>query len=162
MEKTAQAPKPDIIDKLMDWGCKTFHLTKYQRILTQIAKFGVAGVIATLIDWVIFYALVYLLQMEPLVAQLFSFTISTLISYYMNTIWVFDTTKGKSRKRLVTEFFVFSGIALGISEALLYVLIHLLGMNDMLAKILTTIVTMVFNYVTRKLFLEERKEKAKT
>lgn len=159
MVKSQTQKQPDMIDKLVGWGCRTFHLTKYQKILTQLAKFGVAGVATTLIDWGIFYALVYLVKMEPLVAQLFSFTVSTLISYYINTIWVFDTTKGKTRKRLITEFFVFSGIALGISEVLLYTFIHMLGMNDMLAKILTTVVTMVFNYVTRKLFLEERKNK---
>lgn len=154
--------KPDLINKLVAWGCKVFHLTKYQKILTQLAKFFIAGVATTLFDWAIFYVLVYLVQMAPLIAQIFSFTISTLLSYFINTIWVFNTTKNKTRRRLITEFFVFSGIAFAISEVLLYLFIYQLGLNDMLAKVITTIVTMVFNYITRKLFLEDHRSKAQT
>ncbi len=147
----------DWMDRVVAWWCQLLHLTKYQKILTQIAKFGVTGVIATAIDWAIFYVLVYLVGMEPLIAQLFSFLCSTLFNYYSNTKWVFNTTKNKTRRRLVTEFFILSVIGLGISEALLAVFINVMGMNDMLAKVLTTAVVMVFNFVTRKLFLEDRK-----
>lgn len=147
--------KPDLIDQLVAWGCKILHLTKYQKTLTQLAKFFIAGVATTLFDWGIFYVLVYLLHVAPLIAQIFSFAASTLLSYYINTLWVFDTTKNKTRQRLVIEFFVFSGIAFAISEVLLYVFIYQLHMNDMLAKVITTAVTMVFNYITRKLFLED-------
>lgn len=154
--------RPDWVDKLVAWGCQLLHLTKYQKILTQLAKFTIAGVINTLIDWVIYYILCYPLNINPLVAQLFSFTIATFVSYYINTIWVFDTTKKKTRKRLITEFFVLNIIALGISTALLSVFIYLLHMSDMWAKVLTTAVTMVFNYVTRKLTLEDRKSKTST
>lgn len=158
MSKTEKKTKnPDAIDKLVAWGCNILHLTKYQKILTQLAKFFIAGVTTTLFDWGIFYVLVYIINVEPLIAQIFSFTASTLLSFYINTLWVFDTTKNKTRRRLIIEFFVFSGIALVISEILLYVFIYQLHLNDMLAKIITTAVTMVFNYVTRKLFLEDRK-----
>lgn len=151
--------KADIIDKLVAWGCNLLHLTKYRKILTQLAKFVVTGVIATAIDWAVFYVLVYMVKMDPLVAQLFSFLLSTLFNYYSNTRWVFDTTKNKTRQRLMTEFFIISVVALGISEALLALMINVMSMNDMLAKVLTTAVVMVFNYITRKLFLEDRPAK---
>lgn len=150
--------QPDWVDKLVAWGCQLLHLTKYQKILTQLAKFTIAGVLNTLIDWGTYYVLCYPLNINPIVAQLFSFTIATIVSYYINTIWVFDTTKKKTRQRLVAEFFVLNIIALGISTALLSVFIYLLHMSDMWAKILTTVVTMVFNYITRKLTLEDRKK----
>lgn len=149
----------DIIDKLVAWFCKLLHLSKCQKILTQLAKFVIVGVITTLIDWIIYYILCYLLAVNPLLAQLFSFTISTFASFYMNILWVFDTTKGKTRQRLIGEFFFFSACALGISTVLLYLFIYECGLTDMLAKVLTTVVTMVFNYITRKLFLEDRKVK---
>lgn len=159
MTKTQNAAKkPDIVDKLVGWGCKILHLTKHQKILTQLAKFVIAGVTTTLFDWGIFYVLVYIVNIEPLIAQIFSFTASTLLSYYINTLWVFDTTKNKTRRRLIIEFFVFSGIALIISEILLYIFIYQLHLNDMLAKVITTAITMVFNFITRKLFLEDHKK----
>lgn len=150
--------KQDWVDKFVIWWCKVLHLTKYEKILRQMAKFVITGVIATAIDWAIFYVLVYLVQMDPLIAQIFSFLFSTLFNYYSNTKWVFDTTKNKTRRRLVTEFFILSAIGLGISEALLALFINVLSVNDMLAKVITTAIVMVFNFVTRKLFLEERKK----
>lgn len=149
----------DIIDKIVAWFCELLRLSKYQKVLTQLTKFVIVGVITTLIDWIIYYVLCYLLAMNPILAQLFSFTISTFASFYMNILWVFDTTKGKTRRRLISEFFFFSACALGISTVLLYLFIYKCGLNDMLSKVLTTAVSMVFNYVTRKLFLEDRKVK---
>lgn len=149
--------KPDIIDRIVIWWCKVLHLTKFEKILRQMAKFLITGTIATLIDWIVFYLLVYQVNMDPLIAQLFSFTLSTLFNYYTNTLWVFNTTKKKTRKRLMTEFFIISLMSLGISEGLLALFINVLIMNDMLAKVISTAFIMVFNFITRKMFLEERK-----
>ena len=156
MEKVSTEKKHDPFDRFFAWVCKVFHLTRYQKILTQLAKFVIAGIINTLIDWVVYYLLCYHFNFNPLVAQLFSFTIATAVSYYMNTLWVFNTTKKKTRRRLIAEFFVLNAIALGISTVLLYVFVYMLSMNEMLAKVLTTAVTMFFNYITRKLTLEDR------
>lgn len=158
LEKTVER-KPDWVDKLVAWGCGLLCLTKYQKMLTQMAKFVITGVIATAIDWGIFYVLVYIVHMDPLIAQIFSFLVSTLFNYYSNTQWVFNTTKNKTRRRLVTEFFIISVVALGISELLLALFINVWGINDMLAKVIITAIVMVFNFVTRKIFLEDRKNK---
>lgn len=146
------------IDRLVGFGCRLLHLEKHQKILVQMAKFVITGVIATALDWLTFYLLVYKAQMDPLIAQIFAFLVATLFNYYTNTRWVFETTKKKTKTRLITEFFVLSAVGLGISEGMLAILINGLKMNDMLAKMITTAVTMVFNYVTRKLFLEDRKK----
>lgn len=150
--------QPDWVDKLVAWGCQILHLTKYQQILTQITKFVITGVIATAIDWLIFYILAYPVQMNPLLAQVFSFLVSTAWNYYSNTMWVFNTTTGKSRQRLITEFFILSLISLGISTALLSFFIYVCHLGDMLAKVITTVFTMIFNYITRKLILEDHKK----
>lgn len=150
--------KGDLVDALVAWGCKILHLTKYQKILTQLAKFVIAGVITTLIDWAIYFVLCHFVAFDPLVAQLFSFALSTAVSFFINTIWVFDTTKKKTRRRLIIEFFFFSFCGLVMTEAMLYLFINRMGVNYMVAKVIATAVVMVFNFVTRKMFLEERKK----
>jgi len=149
----------DLVERLVAWGCELLHLTKYQKILTQLAKFVVAGVITTLIDWAIYFVLCHFFLMDPLIAQLFSFVASTAVSYYINTLWVFDTTKNKTKQRLVAEFFFFSFCGLAITEVLLFLMIERMGVNYMVAKVIATAVVMVFNYVTRKMFLEDRKKR---
>lgn len=160
MDTLQKSSKPDIVDRLVAWGCQILHLTKYQEILTQLAKFTIAGVINTAVDWGIFFSLYNLLQVDPVLSQAISFTIATVISFFINTVWVFNTTKNKTRWRLITEFFILNLIALGITTVLIYLFIDQMHMNELLAKILTTIITMVYNYITRKLTLEDRKAKS--
>ena len=152
------AKKADLIDKLVEWGCNILHLQKHQKILTQLAKFTIAGVINTAIDWAIFFSLYNFVGVNPVVSQAISFTVATAVSFFINTKWVFDTTKAKTKQRLIAEFFVLNLIALGISTALIYLFIDVLQMNELLAKVLTTVITMVYNYITRKLTLEDRKK----
>ncbi len=143
----------DFVDRIVAWGCHLLHLEKHQKFLTKLAKFGIAGVLTTVIDWVIFFSLCELLHFDWVVSQLFAFVASTIVGYFINTKWVFDTTKNKTRRRLVTEFFIFNFIALIMTEVMLY-LFDKWQMNIVLAKVITTTVTMIFNYVTRKWFLE--------
>lgn len=151
--------KSDWVSALVGWGCKILHLTKYQGILTQLAKFTIAGVINTAIDWGIFFSLYNIFGWDPVLSQAIAFTVATIISFFINTVWVFNTTKRKTKKRLIAEFFVLNLIALGITTVLIYLFIDVMKMNELLAKILTTVITMVYNYVTRKLTLEDRKQK---
>ena len=147
-----------MIDRVVEWGCRLLHLEKYQKILTQIAKFVIAGVINTVIDWAIFFSFYNLLHLDPVFSQAVSFTVATIVSFFINTIWVFDTTKAKTRRRLVIEFFVLNLIALGMTTYLIHLFIEVLQMNELIAKLLTTAITMVYSYVTRKLTLEDRKK----
>ena len=157
-ERSSHNRELDWVDKLVAWGCDLLHLTKYQAILTQLAKFTIAGVINTAIDWGIFFSLYNIFGWNPVISQAISFTIVTIISFFINTIWVFDTTKKKTRQRLIMEFFVLNLIALGITTGLIYLFIDIMHMNEILAKILTTVITMIYNYITRKLTLEDRSE----
>lgn len=152
----AEARRTDLVDALVGWGCKTLHLTKYQEILTQLAKFTIAGVLNTAIDWGIFFSLYNIFGWNPVLSQAISFTVATIISFFINTVWVFNTTRKKTKQRLIAEFFVLNLIALGITTALIYLFIDIMHMNELLAKILTTVITMVYNYITRKLTLEDR------
>lgn len=150
----------DLIDRLVEWGCRLLHLEKHRKFLTKLAKFGIAGVLTTAIDWVIFFTLCEVLHLDWVISQLFAFVASTIVGYFVNTKWVFETTKEKTRRRLVTEFFVFNFIALVMTEVMLY-LFDKWQMNILLAKVITTTVTMIFNYITRKWFLEGHKSSSK-
>lgn len=127
---------------------------KNVKLFIQIFKFIIVGGIATILDWILYYILYNYLKISPLVANIISFSISTIYNYWASTKWVFDVNKNKSRKKLFIEFVLFSAIALGLTELLLWIGIEVLLMNAMLSKIIATIIVMVFNFITRKIFLE--------
>lgn len=149
----------DIVDRLVNWGCKILHLEKHSRFLCQLAKFTIVGVINTAINWIIYFSLCYFWNVTPLISSAIAFALATIFNFWASITWVFDTTTKKSRRRLFAEFAVFTGISfLLFDEGMLWLLIYPLEINYMVAKVVTTIFGMIFNFITRKLFLEDKNQ----
>lgn len=129
--------------------------SKKKNLFIQIFKFVIVGGIATVIDWAIYYVLYNFLHIKPLIANILSFSVSVIYNYTASVRWVFDVNSNKSKKRMFIEFMIFSIIGLLLTELLLWLGIDVLGMHAMIIKILATAIVMVFNFITRKLFLEK-------
>lgn len=142
-----------LINKLL----KIFHIKvseKTENLFVQIFKFVIVGGIATIIDWIIYYVLYNFAHIQPLIANILSFSVSVIYNYIASVKWVFDVNENKNKFRMLAEFLIFSIIGLLLSELLLWLGINKLNMNAMLVKIIATAIVMVFNFITRKLFLE--------
>lgn len=150
--------KEDKLGKVFNKLLKVFHINvseKTEKLLLQIFKFIIVGGTATIIDWAVYYVLYNFLHVNPLIANILSFTVSVIYNYIASVKWVFDVNKEKSKIKMVIEFLVFSVIGLLISELLLWLGINKLSLNAMLVKIVATAIVMVFNFITRKIFLEK-------
>ena len=75
-----------------------------QKLLAQIMKFGVVGVIATVIDFGIMNLLHYGLGLNILIANTSGFIISLIFNYLASMKYVFAHKEGMSRRR---EFIIF-------------------------------------------------------
>lgn len=146
--------KNNFIDKIIK-KCNIDLDKKNVKLFIQIFKFIIVGGMATVLDWILYYILYNYLGVSPLVANIISFSISTVYNYWASTKWVFVVNKNKSSKRLFIEFALFSAIGLGLTELLLWIGIKVLFMDAMLIKIIATIIVMIFNFITRKIFLEK-------
>ncbi len=145
-----QTDKVDVIvSKVLD----ALPIKVNKELVIQIFKFIIVGGIATVIDWLVYYILYNFLGVNPLIANVLSFTVSVIYNYIASVKWIFNVDKEKSKKRIFIEFIVLSVIGLLITEILLYLFISI-SMQKMLAKIIATAIVMVFNFVTRKIFLE--------
>ena len=126
-----------------------------KKLFVQIMKFAVVGGVATVIDWAIYYCLYNLLKINPLISNIGAFGVSVTYNYIASVKWVFDVNNEKSKKQLFTEFMIFSIMGLLITEGIIYIGADLLKMDAMIIKIIATGIVMVFNFVTRKIFLEK-------
>lgn len=143
----------DIIKKLF----KLFKIKlndKNEKLLIQIIKFLIVGGIATIIDWLIYYILYNYLNIKPLISNIISYSISTVYNYLATVKFVFNVNENNGKRNFLI-FIIFSLIGLGLSELLLYLFIDKLNINQMISKILSTIIVMTFNFITRKKFLEK-------
>lgn len=125
------------------------------KLVAQIMKFGVVGVIAFFIDFGVMVFLTEVFGMNPVASATISFTVSVVFNYLASMRYVFQHREGMSRTREFVIFVVLSVIGLAINDALMWAGTELAAFDYRLVKIIATAVVMVWNFVTRKIFLED-------
>ena len=128
-------------------------------LLGQIAKFGVVGVIATVIDYGLLMVLSQLAGMEPVLAAGISFCVSLVFNYVASMRYVFTHRQDLSRRREFVIFLVLSAIGFCLNELCMLAGTVALGRSAMavtLTKALATGIVMVWNFVSRKRWLDAR------
>ena len=83
-----------------------------------------------------------------------SFTVSVIFNYIASVKWVFDVDKEKDPKKNFIIFIVLSIVGLIITEIIMWFGTDILHIHYLIVKIIATAIVMVFNFVTRKMFLE--------
>ncbi|MCI6002644.1 MAG: GtrA family protein [Tenericutes bacterium] len=124
-------------------------------LIKQILKFGIVGGIAFIIDYALLYVCTEYLNIYVLYSSIISFSISVIFNYIMSIKWVFDVNHKQTYKDF-TIFIIFSIIGLGINQLIMYLGIERLHIYYMLVKIASTGIVMVYNFITRKIFIEKK------
>ena len=149
--------KEDKTAKFVKKILKLFHIklsSKYEKLCIQIFKFGSVGGVAFLIDFIFLYLFKEFCHFPVVLANTLSFCISVIYNYTASVKWVFDVNKEKNAKKQFVIFIIFSVIGLLINDLIMWVSVDFMHIYYLLAKIIATFVVMVFNFITRKMFLE--------
>ena len=125
-----------------------------KKLINQILKFGVVGGIAFIIDYSVLFICTEFFGIYYLISSLISFSVSTVFNYIASIKWVFDVNQKKSQKKNFILFIVFSVIGLGLNQLIMWFGVDMLHIYYMLVKIGATAIVMLFNFITRKMFLE--------
>lgn len=123
-------------------------------LLAQLAKFGVVGVIATVIDFGVMNLLHNGLHLDILIANTAGFIISLVFNYAASMKFVFEHRDGMSRTREFTIFLILSVIGLLLNDGIVLILNKGVALEANIAKIAATALVMIYNFVTRKIFLD--------
>lgn len=124
------------------------------KIFKQIMKFGVVGVVAFLVDYILLYALTEYLGVYYLVSSTISFVVSLIVNYVLSIYWVFDVKKKQTIKE-VSLFVFLSVIGLIINQIIMYLGSDILAIHYMICKLFATFIVMVYNFITRKIFIDK-------
>lgn len=125
-----------------------------RKLIEQFVKFGIVGVVATAIDFGVLIALTEWMGMDPVVSAAISFTVSVLFNYIASMRFVFKRRDDMTRGRELLIFVVLSLVGLGINEALMWLGINAANLNYVLVKLLATVVVMLWNFLSRKRWLD--------
>ncbi len=144
------------------------------KLLKQILKFGVVGGLSFLIDFAIYSVIILIFgnaKTTVAIAAFFGFTISLIFNYFTSMKFVFVHDENMDRKKEFTVFAVLSLIGLALNEVLILGVLAVFdnvaflqtGFNGLLwkfketlGKMFATGVVMVYNFITRKIFIEKK------
>ena len=127
---------------------------KTNKLFNQILKFGVVGGIAFVIDYVTLIICKELFNINVLLSAAIAFTVSVIFNYILSIKWVFDVNKEKDSRKNFIIFIIFSIIGLGLTELIMWFGTDIIKINYLIVKIIATGIVMIFNFITRKVFLE--------
>lgn len=141
-----------------------------KKLFQQIIKFGIVGVICFIIDFAITTIPTYIFgQNSVYLFAVFGFVISCIVNYILSIKYVFTDKKEMDKKKEFIVFVILSAIGLLINELIIYLCQDVLYAKVMwihnlipaalivpISKIIATAVVMVYNFISRKLFLERK------
>ena len=140
------------------------------KIIRQFLKFGAVGVLCFFIDTGL-YTICNFIGIPYLISGVIGFSVSVVVNYILSMKYVFVRRDDLSRKKEFTIYLILSVIGLGLNELILFVCVDLiygswqllqslmpLRAAEILAKIGATGIVMIYNFVTRKIFMERREE----
>lgn len=125
-----------------------------EKLFKQILKFGLVGGIAFLIDYSLLYILTEYFKIYYFYSSIISFIVSLIFNYIASIKWVFDVNHKQTLKDVIVFTFL-SVIGLGINQVVMYIMVEIMNIYYMLSKIVATAIVMVWNFITRKIFIEK-------
>ena len=107
---------------------------RWQKLAHEVLKFGIVGGANTVINFVVFNALVLTVFAHgQLKANVLATVVATTASYFMNRHWTYKDRPKAALRREYTLFFVFNAAGLAIELAVLGAAKYGLGLTGLLA-----------------------------
>ncbi|MDD6478366.1 MAG: GtrA family protein [Oscillospiraceae bacterium] len=130
-----------------------------KKLMLQLVKFGGVGFLCFLIDFAILSLLTEAFKVNYLVSSAIAFSVSVVVNYVLSVVFVFDVDCQNNKKRNFILFVFFSVIGLILTELIMKLGVDIISWDYRVVKIAATAIIMIYNFVTRKLFLEKKGNK---
>ncbi|MCP1184044.1 GtrA family protein [Paenibacillus sp. 1781tsa1] len=119
-----------------------------ERLIT-LFKFGIVGIANTAVDAVVF-ALLAVVGVPVLIAQVISYSCGVTNSYWLNGRWTFRDARGGNDRAKLIRFLITNLVVLALTTLILMTLHDMLGWSLVMSKILATLMGMVLNYMVSR------------
>lgn len=149
-----------------------------KKLVDQMIKFGLVGAICFVIDYLIGLIVMNIVlvvlsadyfEVASVVGSVVGFSVSVIVNYILSFKFVFARKENLNKKVEFIAFLILSIIGLLLNSFLIWIVVGpIYSANGFLqenigynliytgAKVFATAVVMVYNFVTRKMFLEQK------
>lgn len=126
-----------------------------KKLIIQLIKFGIVGVISTIIDFGVLWFMKEIINTEVLTASAISFSVSVIVNYVLSMLFVFES-KGTGK---IKEFIIFVVLSIGgllLNQFVMWLGTEVLTFYYVWVKLFACIFVSIYNFITRKIFLEKK------
>jgi len=145
-------------DKLYIMGIK--NIKKWILEHQKIISYAVIGGFTTIVSYVSFYLFSYVIGIEVNIANIISVIAAVIFAYVGNKFFVFhshcETSQGLWREMLT--FFLSRAATIVLEIAGVFILATLIGLGNMLSKVLASIIVVILNYVISNRYVFKKNE----
>lgn len=127
-----------------------------QKLFKQIFKFVIVGGLSFVLDFLLYYIFTRFMAIPEMLSQVMSFTISLIFNYLLSMKFVFVAKDNLKKHHEFMIFATLSVLGAGLNWLMFYVMFYQMHIDDLITKIIVAGVVMVFNFVTRKIFIEKK------
>jgi putative flippase GtrA len=118
----------------------------------RIVRFGIVGVAAAGLHYLVVIGLVELMSMQPLTANLIGFSTSVWISYFGHRHWTFGAHTTTSTNTSMRRFLMTAILGFGVNELLFYLLLHFLPLPYYVSLIIVDAIVAIMTYALSHLW----------
>ncbi len=129
------------------------------KVISQLVKLGsylIVGGGATIVEWVCYRIFSHAIGMQYLVATTLAIVISTFSNWLFGRLLTFRHAEKQNLWKEIGKIYVISIVGLLLNLLLMWLLHGVLGMWDMLAKMLATGIVFLYNYSIRIFFVYKK------
>jgi len=119
--------------------------------LFKFTKFGLVGILCTLIDFILFISLIFIFELSIISSHLSAFSVAVLISYFLNKNYTFDSSLIKNNQKTITKYILLNTIGAVISTTALLLLSSLI--HILIAKLFAAALSLLWNYTSSYFFI---------
>lgn len=149
--------------------------------LCEILRFIIVGGIATVIDYVVMGIILYIFDpsLYPNFFNVFygggdpstiatvigtgtGFAVSLVFNYLLSVIFVYEDKGNSKTVKGVILFILLSVVGLLINMAGMWLGYDICHINEWITKIIMTLIVLVYNYISRKIFIFKKDESKET
>ena len=131
---------------------KSFLLKVKNSSIYTFIKFGITGVINTLINFLVFTLLSVILNFNIYFSEIIAYSCGMLNSYIVNRSWTFTTTDKFWSNQLI-KFILTNLAVMLLSLLLLNIFTEKFLLSKIISKVFATIITTITNFLISKLWV---------
>lgn len=119
-------------------------------------KYCLVGGTGAIIDFVLYGSIIYVFNANYLISNMFSFTTSTLVVFYLQKNWTFQYSTDKNLKTF-NRYFQAVIVTYILNNIILIILIELMSFDLLISKVLQILISFLWGYNINKYYVFNKK-----